>query len=179
MLNYNIGNLSLDGVLAPNDELQHVIKVVNMETAKSANGYALVTLSEITLEGGEWLVTATGSFNSAHENNANNHPASSFFFFHKGNGFADVNDVTNEVHHTFTTVSAKNNTVQEVTVCFVANVELGQEQTYTLAFTCDQPSFTGVIFQPSVVLSNPNFSETTKNTVSIRAIKLNRRNLIF
>jgi hypothetical protein len=179
MLNYNIGNLSLDGILAPNDELQHVIKDVNMETQKSANGYALVTLSEITLEGGEWLVTATGSFRSAHEDNSNNQTASSFFFFHKGNGFTDVNDVTNECHHTFTTVTAKNNTTQEVTVCFVANVELGQEQTYTLAFTCDKVSFSGVIFEPNVVNSNPNFAVTTKNTLSIRAVKLNRRNLIF
>ncbi len=179
MLNYNIGNLSLDGVLSPNDELQHVIKDVNMETQKSANGYALVTLSEITLEGGEWLVTAQGCFNSAHEENANNQPASSFFFFHKGNGFADINDQSNECHHTFTTVTAKYNTVQEVTVCFVANVELGQEQTYTFAFTCDQVSFGGVIFEPSVVDSNPNFAETTRNTLSIRAVKLNRRNLIF
>ena len=179
MLNYNIGNLSLDGILAPNDELQHVIKEVNMETQKSANGYALVTLSEITLEGGEWMVTAQGSFRSAHEENANNQTASSFFFFHKGNGFADVNDVSNECHHTFTTVTAKYNTVQEVTVCFIANVELGQEQTYTFGFTCDQVSFSGVIFEPSVVDSNPNFAGTTRNTVSVRAIKLNRRNLIF
>ena len=179
MLNYNIGNLSLDGILAPNDELQHVIKEVTMETAKSANGYALVNISEITLEGGEWLVIANGSFNSAHEDNANNQSASSFFFFHKGNGFVDVNDVTNEVHQTFTTVSAKYNTVQEVTTHFIANVELGMTQTYTFAFTCDQVSFSGIIFQPNVVDSNPNFSETTKNTVTIRAIKLNRRNLIF